>query len=86
MNHFREREERMMGREVGFVAAKFGRILGCRTCGIGAAVDVVGKRWGRGGVSQLCPNHEPNLDDVRIKQVERELERWAITQGHEEAI
>jgi hypothetical protein len=35
-----------MGREVGQSARRFATALGCMTCGIGKAIDVVGRRWG----------------------------------------
>ena len=35
-----------MGREVGLIAAKCQRAVRCAPCGIGIAVDVVGRRYG----------------------------------------
>lgn len=35
-----------MGAEVSFVAFKLASAVGCLSCGIGIAVDMVGGRWG----------------------------------------
>jgi hypothetical protein len=35
-----------MGAEVGRLASKIGGIVGCVTCGIGLATEIVAARWG----------------------------------------
>jgi hypothetical protein len=35
-----------MGSEVGKLASKVGLIVGCATCGIGLATEIVAARWG----------------------------------------
>ena len=44
-----DRHGARMGREVGKIAFQLGVALGCPTCGIGKAIDIVSKRWGERG-------------------------------------
>lgn len=78
-----QRRELLMGREVGFLARRFGRELGCLTCGIGRAVDFVGRRWGQGGFDwtgeaardageHICRNTTWNL----TRKPERKIGPW----------
>lgn len=43
-----------MGNEVGSIVSKMARAVGCSTCGIGIAVDVVGERYGRAPFAWQC--------------------------------
>lgn len=79
-----------MGAEVGQVAAKLSRAVECSTCGIGIAVDMVGKRWGEDPYDWKGERfgHECNVarngltpEQVRVvAQIEVDLEKWSHTQ------
>ncbi len=81
-----------MGSEVGHVAGKLAVALGCSSCGIGIAVDMVGKRWGeepydwkgeRFNPPHACAVTAAGLspDQMRtVGEIEKELETWSHRQ------
>jgi len=40
------KESWQAGREIGMICWRLGQALGCMTCGIGVAIDEVGRRYG----------------------------------------
>lgn len=51
-----------MSAEVARLTPRLGAILGCSTCGMGLAIDIVGARWGEpshdwlgGSFGHVCP-------------------------------
>lgn len=82
-----------MGAEVGQVAARLGTALECVTCGIGIAVDMVGKRWGEdpydwkgerfGHECKLTRAGLTPAQIAKVAEIQKHLERWAQTQRGE---
>lgn len=75
-----KRYEVLMGREVSKVASQFSIALGCSACGVGKAIDVVGRRWSappydwagaeakRNG-QHICPNTTWNLTEKPTRPI-----------------
>jgi hypothetical protein len=86
-----KRQEMLMGREVGKVARQLSQALGCGTCGIGKAVDIVGQRWGlvpydwageeaRRAGEHICQNTTWNLTRQPTRKINPS--EWAATHGY----
>lgn len=81
------RDERM-GQEVAHIAGPIRAVVECVPCGIGIAVDIVGKRWGENEetdwsnskIGHACKVTRDGLTPEqleKIRAIQDELARWS---------
>lgn len=77
-----------MSAEVARLTPRLGAILGCSTCGMGLAIDIVGARWGEpshdwlgGSFGHACPvTRAGKVTEAKMAEVDQvvaTLPEWA---------
>lgn len=54
-----------MGREVGLIVWTMAKAVGCQPCGIGIAVDLVGRRWGEEPYDWRANHNGHDCENIR---------------------